>query len=67
MQNSWRVPKADKDPEGILKITWNQILWQTKKEVVFAEIVVLLGIQTADTNMPGWLGKHMYESSVKCL
>ena len=59
MQNSWRVPKADKDPEGILKITRNQILWRTKKEVVFAEIAALLGIQTADANTPGWLGKRM--------
>jgi hypothetical protein len=59
MQNTWRVPKAEKDPVGILKVTRNQILWRTRKEVVFAEIARLLGIQSADANTPGWLGKRM--------
>jgi hypothetical protein len=59
MQNTWRVPKADKDPGGILKVNVNEVLWRTKQELVFAEIASLLGIQSADSNTPGWLGKRM--------
>jgi hypothetical protein len=59
MHNTWRVPKADKDPAGVFKVKLNEVLWRTKKEVVFAEIAHLLGIQSADSHTPGWIGKRL--------
>jgi hypothetical protein len=59
MQNTWRLPKADKDPGGILKVKLNEVLWQTNKELVFTEIASLLGIPSADSNTPGWIGKRL--------
>lgn len=59
MQNTWRVPKADKDPGGILKVKRNEVLWRMKEEEVWAEIARLFGIQSADSNTPGWIGKRM--------
>lgn len=59
MQNSWRKPKVDDAPGMLLKIKPIEVLWQTRRDDVFAEIAHLLGIESADTTTPGWLNKRM--------
>jgi hypothetical protein len=55
MRNTWRKQKTTSDSDKQYKLT--DVLWWTNQEKVMKEVAVLMDLDYADTNTPGWF-KH---------
>lgn len=58
MRNTWRGAKISEEPRPF-KVKQIEVLWETKNDLVWAEIATLLGTDTADSNTPHWFTKRM--------
>ncbi len=59
MQNNWRLSGISQTESSPISIKRTEVLWRSRREDVFAEIATLLGVESADTNTPGWFHKRM--------
>jgi len=41
------------------KVKINELLWETKQDLVYAEVARLLGMDKADSDTPNWITKRM--------
>lgn len=53
MRNVWRVKKRD-GGQSDRRYRLTDVIWWTRQSDVFKEIATILGIDSADTNTPGW-------------
>lgn len=58
IQNNWRLRKAGGNTKSLWYVRKSDVIWTTRKDLVFKEIAILLNIDKADTRTPGWFGKR---------
>ena len=52
IRNTWRIEKATSAPVKQYRLT--DVLWWTEQKKVMEEVAVLMDLEYADTNTPGW-------------
>ena len=59
MQNNWWSSQKSKGQAPNLIVKQSEVIWNQRREEVFAEITKLLDLESADTNTPGWFEMHL--------
>lgn len=59
MQNNWRPRQSSKEQAPNFTVKPIEVLWNTRRDEVFAEIAKLLNVAYADATTPEWFNKHM--------
>ncbi|PPQ87771.1 hypothetical protein CVT25_015013 [Psilocybe cyanescens] len=59
MQNTWRGTKVAETVIAGAAMKRTEVLWQTRKDDVFAEIARLMGLDSVSTQTPNWFAFRM--------
>lgn len=53
LQNNWRLPRKHKKPTALV-VKRSNIVYKLKRQAVWDEIAVILGVEHADTTTDNW-------------
>lgn len=59
IHNNWRARRITQQKVPGLRMKKTEVLWKTRQEDVFAEIAILLGVESANATTPGWFNQRM--------
>lgn len=59
MQNNWRSTHNSKLKSANFTVKRSEVIWNKRRDEVFAEIAKLLHVRSADASTPGWFNMRM--------